>query len=139
MVQAPAPITTTDLATLAIELITRAGCEYGDIRVCTYRSQKLYARDRSLSQLSDNVSSGFGVRVLLDGAWGFAASPHKTPAEIERIVSLAVEIAKGSRLSQQTQVQLAPVAAYRDTYTTPIEIDLLSVPITERADLPPAR
>ncbi|AFZ18284.1 TldD/PmbA family protein [Allocoleopsis franciscana] len=135
MVQAPAPITTTDLATLAIDAIARAGCEYGDVRFCTYRSQNLYARDRSLSQLSDNVSSGFGVRVLLDGAWGFAASPYKTPAEVERIVALAVEIAKGSRLSQQTRVQLAPVQAYRDTYITPIEIDPFTVPITEKAEL----
>ena len=135
MVQAPAPITTTDLATLAIDAIARAGCEYGDVRFCTYRNQNLYARDRSLSQLSDNVSSGFGVRVLLDGAWGFAASPYKTPAEVERIVALAVEIAKGSRLSQQTRVQLAPVKAYRDTYITPIEIDPFTVPITEKAEL----
>ena len=135
MVQAPAPITTTDLATLAIDAIARAGCEYGDVRFCTYRSQNLFARDRSLSQLSDNVSSGFGVRVLLDGAWGFAASPYKNPAEVERIVALAVEIAKGSRLSQQTRVQLAPVQAYRDTYITPIEIDPFTVPITEKADL----
>lgn len=135
MVQAPAPITTTDLATLAIDAIARAGCEYGDVRFCTYRSQNLYARDRSLSQLSDNVSSGFGVRVLLEGAWGFAASPYKTPAEVERIVALAVEIAQGSRLSQQTRVRLTPVAAYRDTYITPIEIDPFSVPITEKAEL----
>jgi TldD protein len=135
MVQAPAPITTNDLATLAIDAIARAGCEYGDVRFCTYRSQNLYARDRSLSQLSDNVSSGFGVRVLLDGAWGFAASPYKNPAEVERIVALAVEIAKGSRLSQQTRVQLAPVQAYRDTYITPIEIDPFTVPITEKAEL----
>lgn len=135
MLQAPAPITTNDLATLAIDAIARAGCEYGDVRFCTYRSQNLYARDRSLSQLSDNVSSGFGVRVLLDGAWGFAASPYKTPEEVERIVALAVEIAKGSRLSQQTRVQLAPVQAYRDTYITPIEIDPFTVPITEKAEL----
>ncbi|MGQ4647320.1 metallopeptidase TldD-related protein [Lyngbya aestuarii] len=135
MVQAPAPTTTTDLATLVIDLIRQAGCEYGDVRFCTYRNQNLSARDRSLTQLSDNVSSGFGVRVLLDGAWGFAASPHKNPAEVTRIVALAVEMAKGSRLSQRTRVQLTPVAAYRDTYITPIEIDPFSVPITEKADL----
>ncbi|MBE9125299.1 MULTISPECIES: TldD/PmbA family protein [unclassified Coleofasciculus] len=135
MVQAPAPITATDLATFAIDLIRKAGCEYGDVRFCTYRHQNLYARDRSLSQLSDNVSSGFGVRVLLEGAWGFAASPHKTQAEVERLVTLAVEIAKGSRLSQRIRVQLVPVDAYRDTYVTPMEIDPFTVPITEKADL----
>lgn len=136
MVQALTPTTTaTDLAQLAIDLIRQAGCEYGDVRFCTYRHQNLYARDRSLSQLCDNVSAGFGVRVLLDGAWGFAASPYKTPAEVERLVTLAVEIAKGSRLSQQTRVQLVPVAAYQDTYITPMDIDPFSIPITEKADL----
>ena len=128
MVQAPTR-TATDLANLAISLIQKAGCEYGDVRFCTYRTQDLTARDRSLSNLSDNISSGFGVRVLLDGAWGFAASPYKTPAEVERIVNLAVEIAKASRLSQQTKVQLVPVEAYHDTYITAIEIDPFTVPL----------
>jgi len=135
MVQAPALIATTDLAPLAIDLIRQTGCEYGDVRLCTYRSQNLTARDRTLNQLADNVSSGFGVRVLLDGAWGFAASYNKTPAEVERIVALAVNIAKASRLSQQTRVQLAPVQAYRDTYITPITIDPFTIPITEKAEL----
>lgn len=134
MVQAPA-IATTDLATLAIDQIRQAGCEYGEVRLCTYRSQNLTARDRTMSQLADNVSSGFGVRVLLDGAWGFAASHNKTPAEIIRIVALAVDIASSSRMTQQTRVQLAPVAAYRDTYTTPIAIEPFTVPIAEKAEL----
>ncbi len=135
MVQAPATIATIDLATLAIDLITRAGCEYGDVRLCTYRSQNLTARDRTLSQLADNVSSGFGVRVLLNGAWGFAASHNKTPDEVERIVALAVDIAKASRLSQQTRVQLTPITAFRDRYVTPINIDPFTVPIIEKAEL----
>jgi TldD protein len=135
MVQAPARITPTDLATLAIELIRQAGCEYGDIRLCTYHNQRLSARDRSLSNLSDNVSSGFGVRVLLNGAWGFAASHRKTPEEIARIVAQAVEIAKGSHLTQQEPVRLVPVEAYRDRYITPIEIDPFDVPISEKAEL----
>jgi TldD protein len=134
MVQAPAR-TATDLAALAIARIEKAGCEYGDVRICTYHTQNLTARDRSLSNLSDKVSSGFAVRVLLDGAWGFAASPHKTPAEVERIVDLAVEIAKASRLTQQKKVELVPVDAYQDTYITPIEIDPFTVPITEKAEL----
>ncbi|MBD2086855.1 TldD/PmbA family protein [Trichocoleus sp. ST-U3] len=142
MVQAPAPLTevknpgdTTELSQLAIDLIRKAGCEYGDVRFCSYRTQNLYARDRSLSNLSDNVNSGFGVRVLLDGAWGFAASHNKTPVEVARIVALAVDIAKASRLSQLTRVQLVPVEAHRDTYITPIQIDPFTVPIAEKAEL----
>ncbi|ERT04434.1 modulator of DNA gyrase family protein [Lyngbya aestuarii BL J] len=134
MVQAPTRQTTTELATLAIDLIRQAGCEYGDVRFCTYRKQNLFARDRSLSRLEDNVSSGFGVRVLLKGAWGFAASYRKTPEEVTRIVNLAVDIAKGSRLSLQNPVQLVPVEAYQDSYVTPIKIDPFTIPIAEKAE-----
>ncbi len=142
MVQTPAPIfaiqdsiSDNALAILAIDLIRQAGCEYGDVRFCNYRKQNIAARDRSLNQLSDKVSAGFGVRVLLDGAWGFAASHRKTPAEVARIVTLAVDIAKGSRLTQQTPIKLVPVEAYRDSYTTPIAIDPFTIPITEKAEL----
>ena len=135
MVQAPIRQTNKDLATLAVDLIRQAGCEYGDIRLCHYRKQSLFARDRSLNRLSDNVSSGFGIRVLLNGAWGFVASHRITPEEIERIVSLAVETAKGSHLTQQQPVKLAPVEAYQDSYITPIKIDPFDVPIQEKAEL----
>ncbi|MGK7924676.1 MAG: TldD/PmbA family protein [Spirulina sp.] len=135
MVQTPPRPQTLDLAPLAIDAIRKAGCEYGDIRLCRYRSQRLFARDRSLSNLSDNISSGFGVRVLFGGSWGFAASPHQTPEEVLRVVNLAVETAKGSRLTQQDPIRLAPVEPYQDTYITPIQIDPLSVPLAEKADL----
>ena len=135
MVQAAASTNIQELANLAIDLIRQAGCEYGDIRLCSYRHQSLTASDRSLNRLSDNVSSGFGVRVLLDGAWGFAASHRKTPTEISRIVKLAVATAQGSRLTQQEPVKLVPVAAYQDRYTTPIKIDPFDIPIQEKAEL----
>ena len=135
MVQLITKISANELANLAVDLIGKTGCEYGDVRFCSYRKQNLYARDRSLSQLSDNVSSGFGVRVLLDGAWGFAASHSKTPAEVARIVALAVEIAKGSRLTQKEPVRLVPVEKYVDTYITPIAIDPFSVPVADKAEL----
>jgi len=136
MVQAPTrPATTPELAERAIAGIRAAGCEYGDIRLCRYRSQRLTARDRSLSDLADGVSSGFGVRVLWQGAWGFAASPRQTPEEIDRIVALAVEIAKASHLTQQEPIRLAPVAAYTDRYATAIATDPFAIAIREKADL----
>ena len=136
MVQAPPQITTsTQLANLGIKLIRQGGCEYGDIRICKYRHQNLTARDRSLNQLSDNISSGFGIRVLWKGAWGFAASHLKTPEEITRMVNLAIEIAKGSHLTQQEAIKLVPVEAYKDTYITPIEINPFEISIGEKTQL----
>ncbi|WP_448570389.1 TldD/PmbA family protein [Trichothermofontia sp.] len=139
MVRAPVARSTsvpaTDLAAHAIAQMQQAGCEYGDIRVRCDRHQSLLAYDRSLGQLSDHESCGFGVRVLWEGAWGFAASPHRTLAEVERVVALAIAIAQGSRLSQQHRVHLAPVAAYRDDYVTPIALDPFAVPVETKAEL----
>ncbi len=135
MIKAAPEIATTDLWALAIDSIRAAGCEYGDIRLCSYRHQNFTARDRSLSYLADNVSSGFGVRVLLNGAWGFAASHRQTAEEILRIVALAVDIAKASHLTQLNPVRLAPVPIKRDRYITPIEIDPFQVPIGEKTQL----
>lgn len=135
MVQAPARITPTELAPIAIERIRQTGCEYGEIRLCKYRTQKLTASDRSLKNLADNISSGFSVRVLFKGAWGFAASHRQTPEEITRIVDLAVDIAKGSHLTQKEPVRLAPVQAYQDNYITPIAIDPFEIAIPEKTEL----
>ena len=135
MVQAPPRLQEMELAHLAIDLIGKSGCEYGEIRLCNYRSQRLAARDRSLKGLSDNLSAGFGVRVLWRGAWGFAASHRKTPQEISRIVALAVEIAQGSHFSQREPIRLVPVEAYQDKYTTPIEIDPFEVSLSIKAEL----
>jgi TldD protein len=135
MVQTPQRIGNKELSQIAIAAIKEAGCEYGDIRICAYRNQNLNARDRSLRDLSDNISSGFGIRVLLNGAWGFAASHRQTPEEIKRIVNLAIDIAKASRLTQQQPIRLAPVEPYQDTYITPIAIDPFTVEIEPKAEL----
>lgn len=136
MVQTPVKkANLTELAQNAIVLIRQAGCEYGEIRLCNYRHQSLTAQDLSLKNLSDNVNSGFGVRVLLNGAWGFAASHRQTPEEIRTIVREAIEIARGSYLTQKEPVRLVPVGAYQDRYITPIEIDPFTIPIKEKAEL----
>ena len=136
MVQAPLKTASVqELAQLAIQRIKELGCEYGEIRLCTYRRQNLWAQDLSLKRLSDNESSGFGIRVLWQGSWGFAASHRKTPTEIERVVQLAVEIAKGSHLSQRQPVRLVPAEAYQDRYETPIELNPFEIPLTDKTAL----
>jgi len=135
MLQAEITDSTTDLANLAIQHLQKTGCEYGEIRLCRYRTQTLMARDRSLTTLSDNISSGYGVRVLLNGAWGFAASNEKTPEAVTRTINLAIEIAKGTHLTQQQPVRLVPVEVYRDTYITPIKINPFDIPLTDKTNL----
>ncbi len=135
VVPAAVRTTPTELAQLAVDRLSQAGCDYGDIRVCTEFQQRLGARDRSLHLLQDSSSQGFGVRALVGGAWGFAASPEQTPEAIARTVDQAVAIARASRLSQRQPVGLAPATPHRDTYVTPIVTDPWAVPLTTKVEL----
>ncbi|AGY58613.1 TldD/PmbA family protein [Gloeobacter kilaueensis] len=130
-----APLTQLDLAQLAVDLIYKAGCEYGDVRFASYRNQRLTASDRSLAELSDRTSSGFGVRVLWRGAWGFAASHRRTPEEVKRVVDLAVLTAQASRTTLKQPAQLVTAPVQQGHYTTPIRQDPFEVTVEEKARL----
>src|SRR5215470_6627136 len=66
------PAARLKLADMALDLALRAGASYADVRVGRTEQEFLRARDRRLDDLTSGVSVGVGVRVLLDGSWGFA-------------------------------------------------------------------
>ena len=75
------------------------------------------------------------MRVIVNGAWGFAVIAAVTPEEIARVTGEAVIIAKANATIQPKPVQLAPVKAYRDRWETPHDKDPFEVPIAEKLDL----
>src|SRR5512134_35915 len=62
------------LAASALQAARDAGASYADIRIADYRTQAMRAREQRIVSVSDDTSSGFGVRVIANGTWGFAAS-----------------------------------------------------------------
>ncbi len=85
--------------------------------------------------IRDTDSFGFGVRVIVDGAWGFASSPLVTPAEISRITQEAVAIAKANATIRARPLTLAPTKAYKDRWTARFERNPFDVPISEKLAL----
>ena len=75
-----------DLADTALRLARKAGATYADIRLGRNQSESLFARERKLQHASYGLDAGFGIRVLMNGSWGFAASSSMTEAEIGRMV-----------------------------------------------------
>jgi len=80
-------------------------------------------------------AAGFGVRVIVNGVWGFASSPMVTEDEIRRITKIATEVAKASAVAKKTDVKLAPVPAYTDYWATPLKKDPSSIPQDEKQAL----
>ena len=121
------------LAHLAIDAARSAGATYADVRFARNRTQSLFTRERRVQGLVDNQTQGFGVRALVNGAWGFAASRELSRDETARVARQAVEQARANALTLVRPVVLAPVTAVpRGEWRTPIEIDPFSVSIEDK-------
>jgi TldD protein len=124
-----------ELADVALNTAKSRGAGYAEIRINRYRRQFIFSREKRIQNMVDAESFGFGVRVLVDGTWGFASGTVVARDDIARIASQAVAIAKANRSLQKHRVELAPTKAYVDTWQTPITKDPFRIPVGVKADL----
>ncbi len=124
-----------ELSELALKRMQAAGAEYGDIRIMESRTQVVHGEDRRIAAVRDASDSGFGVRVLFKGAWGFAASSIMSPEEVPRVAELAIDIAKGSATLALDRVRLAEEPVHVDTVTTEYRVDPFEVSLEDKTRL----
>lgn len=123
------------LADTSIFTAKKYSSSYSDIRVCKYRNQSINTREEMIENISESVNLGFGVRVLINGSWGFASSALINETEVIKVTELACEIAKANSILQKASVELVPVSSYTDSYRTEIKIDPFEVSITDKINL----
>lgn len=123
------------LAFAAIETARLKGASYADARIVTTRSETLVVRNGRIGELEQSEEIGIGVRALVAGAWGFAATPHLDPEHVQATAALAVQIARASALARPVPVRLAPQSAVVDRWQTPVQIDPFAVPLEEKLAL----
>jgi len=111
------------------------GASYSDIRICKNRNQQISTRQERIAGISDSESLGFGIRVLVNGTWGFASSAFINEKDVISNTILACQIAKANSILQKTPVELVPVKVYNDTYTSPLIINPFGISISEKIDL----
>ncbi len=122
----------TELIDRALDAAQRAGASYTDIRVVERETEALSVKNGALEAASSSASAGFGVRVLLDGAWGFSSSSLLEPDEVERVAREAVAIAQASRLAQREPVVLDATRPVTAAYRTPLQEDPFAVSLDEK-------
>ncbi len=127
--------TINDLALEGLNAARAAGASYADTRIGRYRQQQVSTRERQVTGVNDSESYGVGVRALVDGSWGFAATSEMTRAGVQRAAGEAVRLARAARGAQKRRVELAPAAAVKGTWRTPIVRDPIDVPIEEKVAL----
>src|SRR5687768_6354548 len=121
-----------ELAMRALDAARSAGATYADFRLAANRSQALGTRERQITFFNDAETYGFGVRVIANGAWGFAASRDLNADEVVRVAQQAVAQARANAAARQRPLELAPVERVVDgKWSAPVEIDPFDVPIEE--------
>jgi TldD protein len=111
------------------------GAQYADIRVVENQTETISLKNGIVQTLDFIDTIGVGVRVLVDGAWGFASSREITQEEIVRITAVAFEIAKASSLTAGGKVDIGPPVTSQGTYITSFEIDPFTVSLEDKLAL----
>jgi len=124
-----------DLASHALNFAELRGASYADARIADDRSRALSTKNGKVGSASDSESFGIGVRVITDGAWGFAAGDDLSRAGIEATSAKAVDIAKASARAKQHDIQLAPENSHTADWTSPFQIDPFTISVEENIDL----
>jgi len=118
-----------DHARHALDAISRRGVAYADVRVLEIRDREISTKNGKVGHLSGSESVGLGIRVLVSGCWGFAATDDLTREGIEVAADLAYQIAEASSAARKHEVTLAPEDKYEATWVSPFQVDPFTIPI----------
>ena len=124
-----------DLALRALDTARARGADYADVRVVRQIAESATVRLQNVEALTYDESLGFGVRVLVNGYWGFSSSHRMTMEEADRVAAEAVRIARASATIAGRPADLGPPNAVRDTYATPVQTDPFAVPLDDKIAL----
>jgi TldD protein len=121
------------LAAAAFDRAARLGAQHTDFRLSRCRKLEVCVRDGRPQAGDDNAELGLGIRVLVDGVWGFAAAARLSTAAAVRAAEQACAIARVLRPLRGRPVELAPEPVHRDSsWTSAYRIDPFDVPAEER-------
>jgi TldD protein len=124
-----------DVVMRALDTARMRGASYVDVRLVHFRSESVTVRNRNVEGLVVDESIGFGVRVIVDGYWGFASSNDLSAPEADRVAAQAVKIAKASALVRGGKADIGPPVRHIAKYATPVKKDPFAVPLDSKIDL----
>jgi TldD protein len=124
------------LADAAMAAATASGASYCDVRIGRYLRQFVVTREDKVQNVVNTESTGIGIRVLVNGAWGFAATNDLGTGGVVKAAQQAAAIAKANAKMQSEPVQLAKAPGYGEvSWKTPIRKNAMEVPLKDKVDL----
>ena len=89
------------LADAVLAQARAGGASYCDVRIGRYLNQAIQTREDRVLNVTNSESSGVGIRVIVDGAWGFAATHRQTADGVRETVARALAVARANAEGRQ--------------------------------------
>jgi TldD protein len=124
-----------ELAERALNAAQLQGASYADVRIIHLKTQSILVKNGHVEGLIQNEEQGFGIRVIVNGAWGFASSSQLELDEVARMAKHAAQIARASSIVKAADVNLGPPEKHVARYQTPVKIDPFSIPLEDKIAL----
>jgi len=124
-----------DLINLSFNTAKTHGATYTDVRIAKFKTQSIAIKNGKVEEILDSESYGFGIRTIVNGAWGFASSFNVNKREVQKIAALSCNIAKASASLKNKSVILSPVKPLKGNYETPMTIDPFTVPLEDKLSI----
>ena len=124
------------LADAALAAATGAGASFADFRFERLQTQSIGIRDTAVQSTNDAVTTGYAVRVIVDGTWGFAASIVPTADEAAATARQAVAVARALAGVVAERVERADEPVYSDAHwVSSYVIDPFAVAVQDKIAL----
>ena len=119
----------------AVEAARAAGADYADARWVSEENESLTVKNQEMEGIDRSLSEGVGIRVLVGGFWGFAATARTGQEDVTTTARLAADIARAASRLPREPVRLAEVEPVTGTWETRFQEDPFAVPLEEKVSL----
>lgn len=123
-----------ELCLRALDTADKLGVSYADVRVLLTRREDIVVKNERVASLEQSEDIGAGVRVIVNGAWGFAATHEVSEESLDKCVELAIEVARASATLKEGEVILVPEPPHVAYWETPIQVDPFTVPLDRKVE-----
>ena len=124
-----------DIAQRALDTAAAGGATYADCRVVQRSVQTIIVKNGAVGRVALSEDEGMGVRLVVDGAWGFAGIDRTDARSVDAAVVRALRIARASARVHGKPVRLSPLQPVTGEYSTPVAQDPFAVSLDRKVDL----
>lgn len=122
------------LADLALAKATELGASFADLHLMQTDRESLFVREEMVQGVDAGSSLGCSVRVLVQGAWGFAASEEISEKRVLQLVESAIAIAKGQAGWRKQPIEIETLPAHTGRWDMPVKVDPFTIPLEEKVE-----